>query len=128
MKKIMLILFTLLALTFSTVQAGTSNGLPNVAVIYQNNAKTTYDAQVDQSILENFRRLLPPEKCNYIDGAVYLERLKKNGITDMSIAERTDITGVFEGENVDYIIFMELQPFVSREKITMFSMGKEVTV
>lgn len=101
--------------------------IPRVAILYINNAKSTYDDEVDQSILTALGRDLPEEHYLLVDGAPYIEKLNKVGIVDISTAERADIVDVFQGENVDYCIFLEVQPFVARDKMTFFTVGKDIT-
>ena len=100
---------------------------PKVAILYLNNAKTTYDNEVDQSVLGNLGKAIPETKYNLIDGAPYLEKLSKMGIIDLSSAERGDIVDAFQGEGIDYCVFLEIQPFVARDKITFFTLGKDIT-
>lgn len=104
-----------------------SKTLPNVAVLYINNSKSTYNDEVDMSVLPNLGHSLPADKYNLVDGAVYLEKLNKIGITDLSTAERADILVAFRDDNIDYVIIMEIQPFVAREKMTLFTVGKDLT-
>lgn len=111
----------------SKSQVAQNNNLPNVAVIYLNNSKSTYNDDVDKFILPLLGQALPADKYNLIDGAIYLERLNKVGIVDLSTAERADILDAFKGDNVDYIVIMEIQPFISTNKITFFTIGKDIT-
>lgn len=108
-------------------QAVQNTNLPNVAVLYLNNSKSTYNDDVDKFILPRLGQALPADKYNLIDGAIYLERLNKVGIVDLSTAERADILDAFKGDNVDYIVIMEIQPFISTNKITFFTVGKDIT-
>ncbi len=101
--------------------------MPKVAVLYVNNAKTTYDDEIDQLLLGNLAKCLPGDKYQYIDGTPYLERLNKIGIVDIATAERADIVGAFLGDDVDYVVFMELEPFIRKDKMTFFTVGKEMT-
>lgn len=111
--------------TPTTIQ--TNSDLPNVAVLYINNSKSTYNNDVDMFVLPNLGKSLPADKYNLIDGGIYLERLNKVGITDLSTAERADILDAFKGDNIDYIIIMEIQPFIANNKITFFTIGKDIT-
>lgn len=101
--------------------------LPNVAILYINNSKSTYDDEVDMSVLPNLGNSLPADKYNLVDGAIYLERLNKVGIADLSTAERADILDAFRGDDIDYIVIMEIQPFIARDKMTFFTVGKDIT-
>lgn len=53
--------------------------------------------------------------------------MNKVGIVDITTAERADIIDAFEGEDVDYVVFVEVQPFIARDKITFFTVGKDIT-
>ena len=33
----------------------------------------------------------------------------------------------FAGEDVDYCLYLEVQPFVARDKISFFTVGKDIT-
>lgn len=101
--------------------------LPNVAILYINNSKSTYNDEVDMSVLPNLGNSLPADKYNLVDGAIYLERLNKVGIADLSTAERADILDAFRGDDIDYIVIMEIQPFIARDKMTFFTVGKDIT-
>ena len=101
--------------------------MPKVAVLYVNNAKTSYDDEIDQLLLGNLAKSISSDKYQYIDGAPYLERLSKIGIVDLTTAERADIVAAFSGDDVDYVVFMELEPFIRKDKMTFFTIGKEMT-
>ena len=101
--------------------------LPKVAVMYVNNAKTTYDGDVDQSVKANLAKSISPDKYVTIEGAPYVEKLKKAGIVDIATAEKADIVDAFAGEDVDYVVFLEVQPFIARDKMTFFTIGKDIT-
>jgi len=100
---------------------------PKVVVLYLNNAKTTYNDEVDKNILGNLGQTLPDTKYNLISGEPYLEKLNKMGIMDLSSAERSDIVTVFQGEDIDYCVFLEIEPFIMRDKVTYFTVGKDIT-
>ena len=101
--------------------------LPKVAVMYVNNAKTTYDDVVDKEILKYLDTALPDSTYELVDGAPYMEKLAKIGFVDVSSAERADIVDAFAGDGVDYCIYLEVQPFVARDKVTFFTIGKDMT-
>lgn len=131
MKKLILLLGLVCLVFFSTVAYAAqpiNKDLPNVAVLYVNNAKTTYDSDIDEFILENLHKVIAADKYNYIDGKIYLERLQQVGIVDVSTAERADIKDVFDGENIDYVVFLEVQPVMTKDKSGLFSAGKQVTM
>lgn len=95
--------------------------------MYLNNAKTKFDADIDQSVLAALAKNIAPENYNYIDGAQYVEKLNKMGIVDISTAERSDIVDSLEGEDIDYAVFVEVQPMVRKEKMHFFNYGIEMT-
>ncbi|MCD8359288.1 MAG: hypothetical protein LUC29_00220 [Acidaminococcaceae bacterium] len=101
--------------------------MPKVAVLYVNNAETTYNDEVDAMVLGNLEKCISDDKYIYINGDPYIERLNKVGIVDITTAERADIIDAFEGEDVDYVVFVEVQPFIARDKITFFTVGKDIT-
>jgi hypothetical protein len=97
-----------------------------IALMFVNNAKTTYDAELNAMVMENFDATLKP-KYEVNSGAKYVELLNKAGIVDITTAERADIMAVVKGEDVDYIFYAELQPFVRKEKMTFFTYGLDMT-
>jgi hypothetical protein len=115
-------------LKFDTTTPGAANTTPKkkIALLFVNNAKTTYDAELNTMISDNFDKMLKP-KYEVLTGTKYVELLNKAGIVDISTAERADIVNVVQGEDVDYILYAELQPFVRKEKTTFFTYGLEMT-
>ena len=101
--------------------------MPKVVILYVNNAKSTYDDEVDKKIKTNLEKAISPEKYLIIEGAPYIEKLKKAGIVDIATAERADIISAFAGEDIDYVVFLEVQPFIARDKMTFFTIGKDIT-
>lgn len=51
--------------------AAEENGA-KAAVLYVNNANTTYDADIDRAVLENVQAALKTSACEYIDGTEFL--------------------------------------------------------
>lgn len=127
MKKVVFLMLTVLITLFSVTAFAAPVEKPNVVVMYLNNAKTKFDADIDQSVLAALAKNIAPENYNYIDGAQYVEKLNKMGIVDISTAERSDIVDSLEGEDIDYAIFVEIQPMVRKEKIHFFNYGIEMT-
>ncbi len=107
--------------------AVSNTNLPKVAILYVNNAKSTYDTEVDKEIFKYLNRALPASQYELVDGTPYIEKLNKMGYMDISAAERADVMNVFVGENVDYCLYLEIQPFVARDKLTFFTIGKDIT-
>jgi hypothetical protein len=131
-------LFPIMVLLLLVLMAGVSFAAPDtsdiaapapekckVALLYINNTKSTYDDEIDKKMNDNFKKLL----SNYeiIPGGKYIELLSKNGFTDISTAERSDLVDVFKNENIDYVIYAEIQPFIRKEKITFFTYGIDMT-
>lgn len=102
--------------------------LPSVAVIYVNNAQTTYDNRIDKFALENLHLAIPSSTYNYLEGSKYRENLSAAGIDDISTAERSDIIDALYGEDVDYLVYLEFMPITGREKRSVFSKGKIMNV
>lgn len=100
---------------------------PKVAVLYVNNAKSTYDDAVDKEIFKYLNAALPEQIYDLVDGAPFLEKLNQMGYMDLSMAERTDYVEAFAGTDVDYCLYLEIQPFVARDKVTFFTIGKDIT-
>ena len=112
---------------YIAAQKEKTENMPKVAVMYVNNVKTTYDGDVDQSVKANLAKAISPDKYVTIEGAPYVEKLKKAGIVDITTAEKADIVDAFTGEDVDYVVFLEVQPFIARDKMTFFTIGKDIT-
>ena len=72
-------------------------------------------------VLGNLEKCINDDKYIYINGEPYIEKLNKVGIVDITTAERADIVDAFEGEDVDYVVFIEVQPFIARDKVHVLS-------
>lgn len=127
MKKLVFLMLTMIITLFSVTAFAAPVDKPNVVVMYLNNAKTKFDADIDQSVLSALAKNIAPENYNYIDGSQYIEKLNKMGIVDISTAERSDIVDSLEGEDIDYAVFVEVQPMVRKEKMHFFNYGIEMT-
>lgn len=124
-----LVLVALLVMTSLGMAAPATEpaeGKATVALLYLNNAKSTFDDEINTKMTANFDQLFK-DKYNLISGERYIERLNKNGISDIATAERADILEAFKGDNVDYVVYVEIQPFVRKERITFFTYGKDMT-
>ena len=113
---------------YQAEKAKRMENMPKVAVLYVNNAETTYNDEVDGVVLGNLEKCINDDKYIYINGEPYIEKLNKVGIVDITTAERADIVDAFEGEDVDYVVFIEVQPFIARDKVTFFTVGKDITL
>ena len=121
--KTMAAVFALLLMAFSAASAA---ALPRVAVLYMNNAKTTYDKALDETILDNLEEKLS-KRFAYTKDDAALQKLADMGMTDLSMAERRDIIDALSGEDVDYIICVSVEPFVRKEKFSLLTQGIEMT-
>ena len=101
--------------------------LPKVAIMYLNNSKSTYDDEVDREIFKYLNNALPETDYELIDGSPYMEILKQSGYDDPGSAERADFMDAFANSGIDYCIYLEVQPFIARDKMTFFTIGKDIT-
>ena len=121
--RILLMVFALVCAACSVAMAAP---LPRVAVIYMNNAKTTYDAELDDCMLNNLNDALS-KHFEVAKSDAALQKLADAGMTDLSMAERRDIIDALSGEGFDYIICLSVEPFVRKEKFSVFTQGIEMT-
>ena len=119
---------SLLGVAFAATSAAPAQAgaRKKIAIMFVNNAKTTYDGELNSVIGHNFDQLFAA-KYEMNPGGKYIELLNKAGIVDVAAAERGDIMAVVKGEDLDYILYAELQPFLRKEKITAFTYGIEMT-
>lgn len=127
MKKLILVFVMALITLFSVNAFAAEATKPTVAVMYVNNAKTKFDADIDKVMLEELSRDIPTGVYNYVDGSAYVTKLNAMGIMDIASAERSDIVDCLDEENVDYVVFVEVQPMVRKEKVHFFNYGIEMT-
>ncbi|MDR7866417.1 MAG: hypothetical protein RIN56_06315 [Sporomusaceae bacterium] len=99
---------------------------PVVATIYVNNAKATYDDEISAALTERLNAKLKMYEIR--KGDKYVEKLHKMGVTDITTAERTDILQAFEGEDVDYVVYAEVQPPILKYWMAFFNQGYAATV
>ena len=135
MKKTFTALFLTLLLSFActtafaaqlSAKSETATAKPVVATIYVNNAKSTYDDELSQNLSSRFNKRL--SQFTLRNDPQFKERLSKFGVTDISMAERSDIVQVFDGENIDYIVYAEIQPPILNSWVSMFNQGVKATV
>ena len=99
---------------------------PTVATIYINNAKSTYDDELSQKLSSRFNRKL--SSFTLQNDPKVVAKLNDAGITDISVAERGDIVQIFADENIDYIVYAEIQPPILAPWVSMFNQGVKATV
>jgi len=102
--------------------------LPRVGVIYVNDAQTTYNSRIDKFVLENLHECITSENYQYIDGLKFINKLVDYGLQDLATAERADIIDALAEENLDYIVYLEIEPITTKAKATVFSKGKSALV
>ena len=119
------ILFLTLALMLTALSAAMAAEMPRVAIIYANNANTTYDDAINDCILQNLDKELSG-KFNVSRSDAVIQKLADKGMTDLSMAERRDIMDVVADEGFDYILCLTLEPFQRKEKFSVFTQGIEI--
>jgi hypothetical protein len=119
------ILFLTLALMLTALSAVMAAEMPRVAIIYANNANTTYDDAINDCILQNLDKELSG-KFNVSRSDAVIQKLADKGMTDLSMAERRDIMDVVADEGFDYILCLTLEPFQRKEKFSVFTQGIEI--
>lgn len=122
-KRIVLMVVTLCLMTFSLV----AQAAPRVAVLYANNAKTTYDAVLDDCILQNLEKALSSRGYEFVKNDAALESLKSMGMNDLSMAERRDIIEAVNSIDFNYIICVTVEPMIRKEKFSLLTQGIEMT-
>ena len=110
--------------TLLTINSVKMDRLPKVAVMYVNNSQASYYKAIDKEIMKNFKVILNPYIYQFIDGTPYMKQLAEMGIEDLTTAERADILDAYEGSDIDYVIFLQIEPMWRKDKVTTFSKGK----
>ena len=113
--------------TLLTINSVKMDRLPKVAEMYVNNSQASYYKAIDKEIMKNFKVILNPYIYQFIDGTPYMKQLAEMGIEDLTTAERADILDAYEGSDIDYVIFLQIEPMWRKDKVTTFSKGKEMT-
>ncbi len=102
--------------------------LPRVGVVYVNDAQTTYNKRIDKFVLENLHECINSDNYQYIDGLTFIDKLIDFGLEDLATAERADIIEALADENLDYFVYLEIEPITTKSKATVFSKGKSAIV
>ncbi|MBP2627390.1 MAG: hypothetical protein H6Q68_2101 [Firmicutes bacterium] len=98
----------------------------SVSVIFINNAKTTYDDELTNKI-SNWMNGKVEGLYNINPNTQPLTKLKALGFEDIAIIEKKDLVEAFADNHTDYIVYAGLQPFARKEKIHVFTYGKDMT-
>ncbi len=113
--------------TLATINSVKMSKLPKVAVMYVNNSQTDYYKSIDKEIYNNFKVILNPYIYQFVDGTPYMQALSEIGIEDLTTAERADILDIYENTDIDYVLFLQIEPMLRKDKVSTFSKGKEMT-
>ena len=113
--------------TLATINSVKMSRMPKVAVMYVNNSQADYYKAIDKEIMKNFKVVLNPYVYQFVDGTPYMKELAEMGIEDLTTAERADILDIYENTDIDYVIFLQIEPMWRKDKVSTFSKGKEMT-
>lgn len=100
--------------------------MPQVLVLYINNAKTEYNGEIDTKIMDHLKTLAA-NRWVLVPGDSYKDKLSAMGIQSLTMAERADILAVTKDSEADAILVIEVEPFNIRDVMTFFTVGKKVT-
>lgn len=124
--KTLMLLLVLVGVMCSVAMAEQTPQTPQCAILYINNAKTTYDSAIDDCVLDNIKEKLS-KKFTVVQSDAAIKTLADMGMTDLSMAERRDIIDALYGDGYDYIICLSVEPFQRKEKFSFFTQGIEMT-
>jgi hypothetical protein len=110
----------------NNLAAESNSKLPQVMVLYINNAKTDYNGEIDAKIMEHLKTVAA-NRWVLMPGDVYKDKLASMGIQSITTAERADIMAATKDAEADAIMMIEVEPFNIRDVITFFTVGKKVT-
>lgn len=99
---------------------------PVVALIVVNDARSTFDDEITQKITTRITAKLSGV-YTVVPGEVSLKRLEKAGITDIATADKRELAKVLKCDNIDYAVYVEVEPLVRKERWTVFSHGMNIT-
>ena len=98
-----------------------------VGIIYKNNAQTTYDDEIDYKVINCLVQAVNPNDHVMVDATTALNDLQSIGINDITMAERADLIDVLSKYNLDYAVMVQVDPFVRKERLSMFRYTLEMT-
>lgn len=102
------------------------SNLPRVMIMYINNAKTEYNAELDAKIMDHLKKV-GANRWSLLPGDAYKDKLSAMGIQSFSLAERSDILAITKDSEADALLLIEVEPFNVRDVITFFTVGKKIT-
>ena len=112
---------------YASIWNGQPGRLTRVGVIYKNDAKTTYDDEIDVKMINSIVKAISPYDHVLVDSTALLNDLQSMGINDITMAERNDIIDVLAKDNLDYAVIVQVDPFVRKERMSMFRYTLEMT-
>lgn len=98
----------------------------SVAVVFINNAKTTYDDELTAKVTAWLGTKVDG-LYNVVPGEPFRSKMAKLGLATIGESERADLLAIFAGEDIDYAVLAELAPFIRKERFTVFIYGKDMT-
>lgn len=124
MKKIILIVLSLMVFHITaSANSIQETGKTTVFPIYINNAKSSFDKDLEQKLVKDIDTVLA-QNYTVVKNEKYKEEFKKNGIIDLSKAERFDIVEVFK-DKADFVVVLEIEPIINESSSSLLS--KSVT-
>lgn len=102
--------------------------LPRVAVIYYNNAQTTYNKRIDHFVNEALHEAIDDQNYRFLEGTPFFNECRLAGVSDIRSAERADLMEILKPYDLDYLVYLEIEPVTVRSKGSVFSKGKTAVV
>lgn len=112
---------------YAAIWHGAQGTHTKVGIVYKNNAKTTYDDEIDVKLLEAIVAAIKPQDHVLVDATASLEELQNIGVNDLAMAERADLIDVLGKKDLDYAVIVQVDPFVRKERVAMFRYTLEMT-
>jgi len=82
--------------------------MQRVAVLYENNSGTKYNATLDKPLLNNINDTLFQLGDQSMDGTEYVAELHKRGIERIAEASPAEIFALFNNTQADYVLYIEV--------------------
>ena len=95
--------------------------MERVAVLYENNAGTTFDAALDRVIENNVNNTIFQLGNQSVDGKPYIEELHKRGITELAEANPAEIFALFNNTGINYVLYIEVREPAIQEQEARFA-------
>lgn len=101
--------------------------LPKVAIMYKNNAQTTFDTSIDYAALMNLDQAINPQAFAYVNGTAFVNEMAANGASDFAMVERSEVIKAVAGKGIDYVMLLQVEPVTTKDTVTYFTTGKIAT-